>query len=146
MTFHLDSSIGYLLNRCTILLRFEVAKQFKRNGFDITPEEWVTLNRLWQKDGQAQTEIAHSTIKDKTTVARLIDRMEKKQLVVRKSSPEDGRVKEIYLTQKGQSLKEKLIPIAVNVLLQGTTDIEESDLKITLKVLSQFEQNLLNVE
>ena len=146
MTFNLDTSIGYLLNRCTILLRIEVAKQFKAHGHDITPEEWVVLNRLWQKDGQSQNMVARSTIKDKTTVVRLIDRMQKKGLVVRRSSAEDGRVREIYLTQNGKLLKGKLIPIAKQVLEQGVAGIEAPDLETTLLVLGKFEQNLLDLE
>ncbi|MEM7335582.1 MAG: MarR family transcriptional regulator [Chloroflexota bacterium] len=146
MNFTLDTSIGYLLNRCTILLRIEVAKQFKKNGYDITPEEWVVLNRLWQKDGQSQNEVARSTIKDKTTVVRLIDRMEKKGLVERRSSVKDGRVREIYLTPNGQSLKEKLIPIAMGMLKQSLSGVEAAELATALSVLTRFEQNLLEIE
>ena len=72
--------------------------------------------------------------------------MIRKRLVERRSSPEDGRVREIYLTSNGNQLKNELIPIAISVLGQSLSGVETDDLATTLSVLSQFEQNLLAIE
>src|SRR5215475_10504303 len=105
--FDLENTIGYLINRCSILLKSELTHRFNQAGYDVTPEEWVILNRLWEQDGMSQNELARTTLKDKTTIVRFLDQMSKKQLIIRKNSSEDARVKEIYLTPAAHTLKNK---------------------------------------
>ena len=145
MTFNLDDTIGYALNRCTILLRLRLTQKFNESGYNITPEEWVILNRLWQKDGRSQNELAETTIKDKTTVTRLLNRMEKKGLIVRQSSNKDARVKLIHLTPYAQELETILVPITKQLLSAGVSDVSQEDVETTLSVLKQLEQNLQNL-
>jgi DNA-binding MarR family transcriptional regulator len=129
-----------------ILLRLKLAQKFSESGYDITPEEWVILNRLWQKEGRSQNELAETTIKDKTTVTRLLNRMENKGLVVRQSSNEDARVILVHLTPYAKELETVLIPIAEELLFAGVADIDKGDVDIALSVLKKIEQNLLRFE
>jgi DNA-binding MarR family transcriptional regulator len=129
-----------------ILLRLKLAQKFSESGYDITPEEWVILNRLWQKEGRSQNELAETTIKDKTTVTRLLNRMENKGLVVRQSSNEDARVKLVNLTPYAKELETVLIPIAKELLSAGVADIDKGDVDIALSVLKKIERNLLRFE
>ncbi len=144
--FNLENTLGYWINRCSILLKSELTRRFQQAGYDVTPEEWVILNRLWQQDGLSQNELAERTIKDKTTITRFLNQMEKKKLVTRKSSKEDARFKNIYLTSNGQKLKANLIPIAQEMLGQAAVGISKNDLQIILDTLKQMETNLLNIE
>src|SRR5215467_13921781 len=121
--FNLENTLGYLINRCAILLKSELTCRFNQAGYEVTPEEWVILNRLWEQDGLSQNELAERTIKDKTTITRFLNQMESKGLVTRKSSKEDGRFKNIYLTSNGQKLKTALIPIAQEMLGQASAGI-----------------------
>lgn len=144
LRFYLDDTIGYALNRCVILLRIRLAQQFSENGYDVTAEEWVILNRLWQREGRPQNELAETTIKDKTTVTRLLNRMEKKGLITRRISTEDGRVKLVYLTPYARELEAGLIPIAQGVLWASVAEVDEADVATTVSVLKKIEQNLLD--
>jgi len=144
--FILEDTLGYWINRCTILLRSELTRRFQRAGHDVTPEEWVILNRLWEQNGLSQNELAERTIKDKTTITRFLNQMEKKGLVTRKSRREDARFKNIFLTAKAQELKTTLIPIAQQMLGQVAAGVSQNELKIVLGFLKQVEANLLNIE
>jgi DNA-binding MarR family transcriptional regulator len=55
------------------------------------------------------------------TMVRTIDRMVRDGLVTRVPDPDDGRLTRIYLTERGRSLRDKLIPkaIAVNTTTLG---------------------------
>jgi MarR family transcriptional regulator, organic hydroperoxide resistance regulator len=144
--FVLENTLGYLVNRCAILLKNELAYRFKQAGHTVTPEEWVILNRLWEEDGLSQNEIAERTIKDKTTVTRFLVQMEEKGLIVRKSSKEDGRYKNVHLTSYARKLKPILIPIAQAMLVQLSSGIAEKDLQIALNTLRHVEDNLIRIE
>ena len=144
--FILENTLGYWLNRCSILLKSELTRRFQDAGYDVTPEEWVILNRLWEQDGLSQNELAERTIKDKTTITRFLNQMEKKKLVTRKSSTDDARFKNIYLTAKSRELKTILIPIAQQMLGQAAAGISRDELQIVLGLLKQVEANMLNIE
>ena len=68
-----------------------VLKAFSQEGIDITTEQWTVLSCLWNKDKIIQQEICDLTQKDKPSVTRLIDNLEKKNLVRRVLDSSDRR-------------------------------------------------------
>ena len=62
---------------------------------------------LWEKDGVTQQELCNATFKDKPSMTRLIDNMERQHLVVRISDKKDRRTNLIHLTKDGKELEEK---------------------------------------
>jgi DNA-binding MarR family transcriptional regulator len=144
--FELENTLGYLINRCAISLKSELTLRFKQAGYDVTPEEWAILNRLWEQDGMSQNELAERTIKDKTTITRFLNQMEMKGLVTRKPSQEDGRFKNVYLTPNAQKLKPILIEITQGMLSGAAAGLSAQDIQTTLETLRRIENNLLNME
>lgn len=144
--FHLDNTLGYLINRCAILLKSELTHRFRQAGYDVTPEEWSILNRLWEQDGLSQNELAERTVKDKTTVTRFLNQMEAKGFVTRKSSEKDGRSKKVHLSSRGQALKPILIQITAGLLQEASSDLSEANIRTTFHTLKTFEKNLLRLE
>ena len=127
--FQLDQSYGYIVNRAARRLEYKLLQAFKKNGHDITPQQWAVLNRLWQQDGISQAEIADSTFKNRPVVTRIIDILEKKGRVVRRRSEQDRRVIRVYLTPKGREYEEKLVPLAKEVLERGRAGITDEELE-----------------
>lgn len=104
-----------------------VLKAFAREGIDITTEQWTVLSCLWDKDKIIQQAICDLTEKDKPSVTRLIDNLEKKDLVKRVSDPADRRNNLIHLTPQGVALKQKTTEVVhaiVNHALEGVSDDE----------------------
>jgi DNA-binding MarR family transcriptional regulator len=126
--FRLNESLGYLINRTARRLKHELHQAFKANGYDVTPEQWALLNRLWEQEGLSQVELADQTFKDKPTVTRMLDVLEKKHLLFRQRDGGDRRAFNVYLTEAGRDLKEKLIPLAVEVLKRGQKNLTNEDL------------------
>jgi DNA-binding MarR family transcriptional regulator len=58
-------------------------KNFRNNGVDITIEQWSILYHLWKEDGLSQQELCNRTFRDKPSITRLIDNLEKLKLVKR---------------------------------------------------------------
>ncbi len=112
----LEESLGYAMGRATRTLGVLVSHNFAKAGFDVTCEQWSVLVHLGKKNGQSQQQLAEFTCKDKTTITRLIDNMEKHNLVVRVPDKSDKRQKLIYLTKKGRDLQEKLTKVIQKTL------------------------------
>ena len=140
--FKFDDSIGFLVNRAAIRLKNELGQAFKSNGFNITPEQWAVLNCLWKEDGQTQTEIAERILKDRTNLTRMLDVMEREKLVERRPHEKDRRSYRIYLTMKGRTLKEKLIPIAVEINEASIQGWSVKDKKAFTRLINIINKNL----
>ncbi|MBE7473568.1 MAG: MarR family transcriptional regulator [Anaerolineales bacterium] len=139
--FTLDESLGYLINRTARRLKHELDQVFKANGYDITPEQWTLLNRLWQQEGLSQVELAEQTFKDKPNVTRILDILERKLLLFRQKDENDRRAFKVYLTEAGRELKEKLIPLALEVLERGQKDLTDDDIAFLQEKLNTIYHN-----
>lgn len=140
--FQLDESFGYIVNRAARRLEYELFQVFKKNGHDITPQQWAVLNRLWEQDGLSQAEIANKTFKDRPVVTRIIDILEQKGVVVRQPSKQDRRIIRVYLTPKGREYEDKLVPLAKEMLEQGRNGIANEELKCMTLALQKIISNL----
>ena len=145
MTFDLDSALGFVVGRTCHFMRKAFRQTFADAGHAVTPEEWVLLNRLWAQDGQRHAELTASTVRDRTTVTRLLDSMVGKGLVRREIDPDDRRGVLIWLTPAGEALKNQLIPVAQGLLADATKGISEKELDSCRKTLGKFQANLLEI-
>ncbi|WP_407311471.1 MarR family winged helix-turn-helix transcriptional regulator [Desulfosporosinus sp. SB140] len=141
MKYILEESLGFIISRTHQKLSNYLTRKFK--PCDITPEQWEILNRLWQKDGISQKEISEITLKDQTTLTRILDKLEYKDLIKRQTSPNDRRVFLIFLTDKGRSLEDILVKIAYEVSGEVQHGLSEEEIR-QLKVL--LNKILLNVQ
>jgi len=115
---------------------FLVQKAFSENGLDLSKEQWSVLKRLKVNDGQSQNDLAFITHRDKTSMTRLVNSMEGKDLVVRKSDENDRRVNRIFLTDHGKEVIEKVTPIMYDLIpavQESLTNEEIENLISTLK-------------
>lgn len=111
-------------------------------GFEITPEQWMLLVNLWQKDGINQNEVAKNCAKDKTTITRAVHNLEKLGLVMRMKNKNDARNNHIYLTDKARALQTEVIPVIKKTVKEAQAGIAEKDLEITKQTLQKLYNNL----
>ena len=141
--FNLDDSYGYLINLAAQRLKYELHQTFQAKGYDVTPEQWAVLNRLWEEDGLSQVDLAERTFKDKPGTTRILNLLEKKGIVVRRPDESDRRVLRIFLTKTGKDLKDKLIPCAQEVLAKSGKNLTRQEIaqfKLTLNhILNNLE-------
>ena len=136
--FYLDQSLGFVMHRALTSIKAKVRKEFQRRDCNVTIDQWVILCALWEKDGQSQAELTEKTFKDRPTVTRMLDLLEKKGLVVRKRSATDRRVYNIFLTSLGQNFQSKLVPIVIDLhaaILKGFSQSETAQLYAMLNRL-----------
>lgn len=141
-TIKADVTLDNIVESARTAFYRSLLRKFKEAGHDITVEQWSLMLHLWQKEGQTQQEISGCSKKDNPSVCRLIDNMEKRNLVVRVPDQNDRRINRIYLTNKGKQLQEELINIANTNLKSSTRTISNTDLKICKSVLEKMIENL----
>ena len=141
--FNFDISLIFaILNgKVSAAINRRLIRNFRENGLDITPEQWTVLLFLWEKDGVSQQELCNATYKDKPSMTRLIDNMERQHLVVRISDKRDRRTNLIHLTKTGRELEGKAFIIANQTLKEGLEGVSMEDLKIAQEVLRKIFTN-----
>lgn len=135
-------SLVFLTNRVARLLAQHIWQRIDTDEVEILPQHMGVLSDLWQQDGIRQQDLAVSLIKDKATIARTIQFLEQKNILVRVADQQDKRNKRIYLTHKGKTLKQQLIPHATSTIKDATAEVNPEDLKICIQVLNKIYKNL----
>jgi DNA-binding MarR family transcriptional regulator len=143
---NLNHPLGFIVNRTAYVLRLRMREKLRREGYALTPEECAILHHLWQQDGQTQKQLASSTIRERTTTTRILDGLVRKGLVERRGHPDDRRKVCAWLTRKGGQLRERLLPIALQMARHGTAGLSPKDIEVTMRTLSQIQNNLLNLD
>lgn len=71
--------------------------------------EWRVLACLYDQDGLMITQLAKYSLLEQSRMTRIVDQMEKRGLVVRKSDKGDGRRVRVHLTDAGQKLSSEVV-------------------------------------
>ena len=120
-------SLVFFTNRVARLLVQRIWQRVDSDKVEILPQHMGVLSDLWQQDGVRQQDLAISLIKDKATIARTIQFLEQKNILIRIADPQDKRNKRIYLTHKGKSLKQELVPHAMSTVEDATAEIKPEE-------------------
>ena len=108
----------------------------------VTYAQTIFLIRLWEKDGQNQMELAKSAGLKQPTVVRLLDRMERDELVKRVRNKDDRRVFNFYLTSKAKKACQKLEAHANAMNSIASESIPKKDIEKLNQLVSSVIENL----
>jgi DNA-binding MarR family transcriptional regulator len=129
---------------CSLIKYF--AKELTRNGINLTPEQYLVMDILWDAEVMSQQAIADIIQKDKNSVTKFIDSLEKKGLVYRQVNKTDRRVNNIVVSEEGMKLKARTTEVAIGMMRNVLKDIKEEDLMALDKVMNQIKKNIDEAE
>lgn len=103
---------------------------------------WTFLRILWEQDGLTQRELSDEAgFMEPTTVIALRS-MESLGYVTRKHRPNNRKNLYVFLTPKGRSLKQALVPLAEEVNAVALTGVSDSDIAASRRALLAMIDNL----
>jgi DNA-binding MarR family transcriptional regulator len=117
-------------------------KNFKQAGIEITIEQWSVLYHLWKQDGVSQQDLCKQSFRDKPSITRLVDNLEKLQLVKRVPANNDRRINLIYLTEASKKLQDETMNMASQTLNEALEGVSASDIEMCKAVLQKVYDNL----
>ena len=138
----LENALPFLLHGIYQRIHSITYRAFNEHGLEITPEQWIVLARLWQRDRRTVSELSESTLRDKPTMSRILDSMEKSGLLTRSVDREDARTRIVELTREGKALRKKLVPVAKSIVQRLEAGVPEEDLLSTRRTLRRLFENL----
>ena len=130
----IDDDIGFFIAVTSRLMDRALNGRLKKYG--VSFGQWPFLMTLWAEEGLTQRELSRRVSNEEATTTRTLDRMEAEGLIERKANITDRRQRNIYLTSKGRSLRDKLVPEALATSDQTTSQLtpkEVAALRAALK-------------
>ncbi len=133
---------GVYVNILNCKLKKYLSEVFKKNNVNLTAEQYLVMDTLWNEGTLTQQEIAFIIQKDKNSVTQFIDNLEKKGLVARSVSREDRRVNNIVVTKEGMALKDSTKQLAIETMNKALEGIPEKDVLVFVDVLKKVCANI----
>src|SRR6188768_2355025 len=133
---------SFITGQASTAIARRLQKNFKLANVDITIEQWSVLYHLWKQDGLSQQQLCDATFRDKPSITRLVDNLEKLQLVKRVASKDDRRINMIYLTKEAEQLQEQTMELANQTLSEGLGGVTNGQIEIAKEVLQKVYDNL----
>ncbi len=110
-SFKLDEFLPYQIAVLSSRMSAGFARLY-RDRYGITVSEWRVVAHLSQADSVSVREIHKRVDMDKPKVSRAASRLEAAGYVTKTVNPQDRRLVELKLTEKGREMIEALTPIA----------------------------------
>lgn len=118
-------------------------KNFRNAGLEITIEQWSVLYHLWKEDALSQQELCNRTFRDKPSITRLVDNLEKQDLVKRMPAKDDRRINLICLTDKARELQQVTIDLANQTMDVALQSVSKDEIETVKQVLQRVYDNLI---
>ena len=140
--FDLANYLPYLINRAGVRVAAKFTQDVKPENVSV--QEWRVLAALSAYGPQRMSALAELTSIDRTTLSRLVTRMEEGGLVLRSRAEDDGREVHISLSPRGTAAAGHIIPLAQRyeeIALEGFSAEETAMFKDMLKrVYANFDR------
>ena len=133
---------SFITGKASTAIARRLQKNFKEADIDITIEQWSVLYHLWKEDGQSQQQLCAATFRDKPSITRLVDNLEKAKLVKRVASKNDRRSNLIFLTNDAKNLEQKTMEVANRTLNESLEGVSTEQIETAKVVLQMVYDNL----
>ena len=138
----INQRIGVRLARVGMLSKAFAIQTFNKLNIDITPEQFLILMVLNDNDGIYQRQLANMTFKDRSNINRIVSILERGKYIISQSSFNGRQIKQLFITDKGKDICNKILPIIFEVWNMTTKGLEENEIEQFINTLQKIEQNL----
>lgn len=135
-----EEKLGITVRDVWRLLVRSIQPRIAREG--VTIGMLFLLRVLWDEEGLSQSELANRVGINGATTVTALNAMERAGLVVRVPNEEDRRKTNIYLTERGRTLKTELWPAILEVNGIGLQGFSENEAQQLLQFLFRIRRNL----
>jgi DNA-binding MarR family transcriptional regulator len=125
----------FLISKVCQKLIINLQKAFSESGVEVTPIQVMLLFFLQKNNGSSLTQISQGLMLENPTITGLIDRLEKSGYVKRSDHPNDRRVYLVHITEKGNKVANKALPIIKKLNEQIKEGYSKGEIEDFKKVL-----------
>ena len=109
---------------------------------DILPAHGAVLHALFKQNPMQMSELAEHIGRKKNTVTGLITTLEDRGYCRREPDPQDARAQLVFLTEKGEAMRQVQDEVSVELLQKIWTGIDTQKQKMCIQCLETIHYNL----
>ena len=138
--FRLATSPFYLMSHADFDYHEDMSTVLEKHGVNRSMYRIMTVLR--EHDSANIGFLAERSLTKRNTASRIVERMVAKELVETFPNPDDSRITEVVLTQRGKDLLNSLTPIVGRQFLRAMDGISNEELEQLVRVLQKISSNL----
>jgi DNA-binding MarR family transcriptional regulator len=116
-------------------------KELKKNGLNITVDQWLVLKSLSDYPGVSQKELAEMVFKDAASITRIIALLEKAGFIKRTIHNGDHRRTSLSITPNGNRMIRNAETVVKQYRAKALRNISQKDIRQMNIVLNQLISN-----
>jgi MarR family transcriptional regulator, organic hydroperoxide resistance regulator len=118
-----------------LMFRQKGKKMLAEMNYDLTFEQILVLQILEEEDGLMLGVLAEKADRERTTISRMVDGLEKRNLAIRISDKTDKRQKLVYLTKLGKKRNAEMAPLIEKFIQEAFSGVQNKNIEVTLETL-----------
>ena len=138
----LSKEVAVELNLTGCKLKQFIAAKLRQENVPLTPEQFLLIDLLWNQGSMSQQQLADQMQKDKNSVTKLVDAIERKGFVMRQQNASDRRSNTLVLTEKALELRDHAKQKGISILDEMLEDISETELRAFISTLNKLNVNM----
>ena len=139
-----NDRIGHLIKDA--MRGLQRAMQMRLTEHSVSFGYWTFLRILWQEDGLTQRALSERAGVMEPTTFSALKAMESLGYITRRQLPDNRKNVYVFLTAEGRALKDKLVPLALEVNDVALAGVSAEDLAATRRTLLKIIENLADDE
>ncbi len=136
-----ENSIGPWLGKTVKIVEYYLQETLNKQEIDLTKEQMIVLKKLYDQDGLNQNELAFLTLRNKSSLTRLLTKMENKKYITRKQSIKDKRVNNVFITDLGREIFKKTRPVIEYMIETMEQNISKAEKDQIINILKKIQFN-----
>lgn len=133
---NLSLKLFVVLTRALNAVQKSIEKDIRSYGLNLT--EFAVLELLYSKGEQPVQRIGEKVLIASSSITYVVDKLEKKDLILRTVSEEDRRITLVSVTKRGKRLMDEIFPLhrqSIQRILSGVAPDKKLELIEQLKQL-----------
>lgn len=139
----LSEVVNFLLEQTVRQIRGYAQRQLDTLESGITVDQWVLLKIIDERRQISQVELAQVSQKDTASITRILDLLQKKDLIRRVDDDYDRRKYLISLTPAGQEFVDRNFPFVNGIRGQIVKGLSAEEIKSLKGILEKIRQNVV---
>ena len=134
-TLYLESLLGYNARRAALSI-IEVFLQ-RMAVYDLRPVDFSVLSLITHNPGITSKQLSSSLNIQPPNLVALVNGLEKKEMIIRRPHPHDGRAMGLHLTDSGLEIMRNAEITAAELEISSTPNLSTAERKTLLRLLKK---------
>jgi DNA-binding MarR family transcriptional regulator len=132
------------LGRTVKLIEHCVDEMLAKKGFNLTKMQFILLHNVHEQNGACQNDLAYASNRNKSSLTRAINVLEKKNYIARIPCQEDKRMNQLYITKTGMDVLERSAPFFDEMRAIIHNGISDQEANQVIEILERIRRNVEN--